>query len=184
MYGSHDSMTCYKPKNFIHKIFQVFSKTQRLPIPDQILEGCTVFDIRIRLNKDNNLIACHGLCEYKVDVMSIINLLEKNGCYYRIVLENTFRKTTDKDLDYIKAFFLTKDHPYCIYVSDKKYWNTSRNIYGKIHPKYFKELNCHKESKIPFIPKWHLRKYKKYNSSDSLNENTEVIFWYDYIDLK
>lgn len=185
MYGSHNSMTCYKPKNFIHKILQIFSKTQNLSIPEQIHEGCRVFDLRVRLDCDYNLIACHGLCEYKVDVMSVISLLEKHKCYYRIVLEDTLRKTDKGDLDHLKQIFISDDdYPYCMYVCDKKHWDKTSNTYCKLSPNYLRESNCHKESKWPLIPRLCLNKYKKNKKSDSLNKNKKTVFWYDYVEIK
>lgn len=181
MYGSHDSLTGYPVRKWWMKIFQPFSKTQSLSIYEQIKAGVEVFDIRVRVGKDNELIACHGLVEYKVHMHQVFLALQANQRPYRLILENKLggRKCTDEHLEYLYQTFLNKAHyRWCWYVSDKKHWRTKYNPI--FHPDFpsipLGEKNC--TGKI--IPAWThnfcnpSKEYAKYNYS-------KKVYWYDFI---
>ena len=88
MYGSHNSLTGYKPMKWWGRLLQPFARCQRTTVEGQIEGGARAFDLRVRFDGKDGLVACHGLVEYKADVPEIVALLENAGCCYRIILEN------------------------------------------------------------------------------------------------
>ena len=187
MYGSHDSLTGYKPRKWWMYILQPFSKTQNLTIEDQIANGVRCFDIRVRYNKKRELVGCHGFSEYRVNVNDIIKQLEFEGCYYRVILENVLggRKTKETDLAALKAQFISPQHPHCIYVTEKKNWFGEKNEYCNL---VWKEQNCFKDfSNYKFlpIPRLFVKKYSKDKFEHSLNFTSKnIIYYYDFVELK
>ena len=83
-----------------------FARCQRTTVEGQIEGGARAFDLRVRFDGKDGLVACHGLIEYKADVPAVVAKLENAGCCYRIILENVMggRKTAADDLDRLKDF--------------------------------------------------------------------------------
>ena len=128
MYGSHNSLTGYKPIKWWGRLLQPFARCQRTTVEEQIEGGARAFDLRVRFDGKDGLVACHGLVEYKADVPAVVARLENAGCCYRIILENVMgeRCVSADDLDRLKAMFLDGEHPHCLYVSDKRSRPTTR----------------------------------------------------------
>ena len=181
MYGSHNSLTGYKPMKWWGRLLQPFARCQRETVEGQIEGGTRVFDIRVRFGKGGILIPCHGLVEYKACVPVVIDRLENAGCCYRVVLENVMggQKTAADDLDRLKAMFLDGEHPHCLYVSDKRSWNTTYNPY---RPVRLKEQRRHGGTDC-VIPRLWLWKYRRdrYRHSLNLKCDADAIYWYDFV---
>ena len=182
MYGSHNTFTAYPVRRWYMHILQPFARCQRTTIEQQIACGARAFDLRVRFGKGGILIPCHGLVEYKAYVPAVVARLENAGCCYRIILENVMggRKVASDDLDRLKAIFLTKEFPHCLYVSDKRSWNTTRNPYC---PERLGEQNRHGGTGC-IIPRLWVRKYKYYKAQHAANLDTETIHYYDFVDIK
>lgn len=182
MYASHNSFTAYPVRKWYMRLLQIFAKCQNVSIGGQRFYGVEVFDIRVRIGENEKLIPCHGLVEYEADVENVIKYLENVGLYYRIVLENKIggNKTSEQDIYIIKEIFISDEYPHCLYVSDKKDWNTTRNPYCK---RQFKEKNEHGGT-FCLIPRFWVRKFKKYKDWRSKNYDQETIFWYDFVEIK
>ena len=181
MYGSHNSLTGYKPMKWWGRLLQPFARCQREAVERQIEGGTRAFDLRVRFDGKGSLVACHGWVEYVADVPEVIARLENAGCCYRVVLENVMggRKTAADDLDRLKGMFLTREHPHCLYVSDKRSWNTTYNPY---RPVRFKEQRRHGGTDC-VIPRLWLWKYSRdrYRHSLNLKCDADTIYWYDFI---
>ena len=181
MYGSHNSLTGYKPMKWWGYLLRPFARCQRKDVEGQIACGARAFDLRMRFDGKGGLVACHGLVEYKACVPEIVALLENAGCCYRIVLENVMggRKTAHDDLDRLKAMFLDREHPNCLYVSDKRSWDTSHNPH---RPVRFGEQNRHGGTGC-IIPRLWLWRYRRdrYRHSLNLKCDADTIYWYDFI---
>lgn len=182
MYGSHNSLTGYKPMKWWGYLLRPFARCQRTTVEGQIEGGARAFDLRVRFDGKDGLVACHGLIEYKADVPAVVAKLENAGCCYRIILENVMggRKTAADDLDRLKAMFLDGEHPHCLYVSDKRSWNTTHNPYC---PERLGEQNRHGGTGC-IIPRLWVRKYKYYKAQHAANLDTETIHYYDFVDIK
>lgn len=183
MYASHNSLTSYPIKHWYMKLFKPFAKCQNTTIEQQLNNGVTVFDIRVRIKKDRSLVACHGFVEYDVNVLDIIYRLEKAQCYYRVILENTlvYSKNSESDLLALKNIFISNEFSHCIYVSDKKHWNSTINKYCSFNFK--SEQNKH-GGVLCIIPRVWVNKYKYYKDWHSLNLDKENIYYYDFIEIK
>lgn len=181
MYGSHNSLTGYKPMKWWGRLLQPFARCQRKDVEGQIACGARAFDLRVRFDGKGGLVACHGLVEYKADVPAVIARLENAGYCYRVVLENVMdgRKIAADDLDRLKGMFLTREHPHCLYVSDKRDWNTTFNPHG---PERLKEKNLHGGTGC-VIPRLWLWKYgrDRYRHSQNLKCDADTIHWYDFV---
>lgn len=185
MYTSHNSLTYAKPAKFWQRIFNPFSKCQKCDIAKQIEEGAKFFDIRVRLDDKNNFIACHGLVEYKVNVLTAINKIESSGCYYRVVLENKVggkNVDTEKQLSIVRELFLTKEFSHCVYICDKKSFNKEYNPNCDFKPA--REYTKHYASNKPFVPKKKVKQYISDKYKHSLNLDKENLYYYDFVDIK
>lgn len=181
MYASHNSLTGYKPKRWWGWIFLPFARCQRAAVGQQMAAGARVFDLRVRFDRHGGLVACHGLLEFEADVPAIVAGLEAAGCCYRVVLENKLggRRVKAGDLVRLKAMFLTAGHPHCLYVSDKREWDTTFNPHG---PARFKERNRHGGTGC-IIPRLWVRRYgrDRYRHSLNLKCDADTVFWYDFV---
>lgn len=180
--SSHNSLTGYKPKKWYLRIFNVFAKCQTKTIEEQIAAGIKMFDIRVRFNRNYDLVACHGICEYDVDVFDVIQMLEDNKCCYRVVLENKIggRSTKEEDLDILQNLFLNKNYSHCTYVCDKQKWAAIRNSYCKqrLGEVIYHFLFSWKEI-IP-IPALYKKKYDV-SKLPKDKDKKKTIYWIDFV---
>ena len=104
--------------------------------------GARVFDCACASTRLEVWCRATGWWSSRPDVQGVVSRLEASGCYYRVVLENRLggHRVKADDLDRLKAMFLTPEHPHCLYVSDKRDWNTTFNPHG---PERLKEKNLH-----------------------------------------
>lgn len=181
MYGSHNSFTGYKPKQWWGWLFLPFARCQRADVGQQMESGARVFDLRVRFDRHGGLVACHGLVTFEADVQEIVAGLEGAGCYYRVVLENRLgvRRVKAGDLGRLKAMFLTAGHPHCLYVSDKREWDTTHNPHCPIR---LGEQNRHGGTGC-IIPRLWVRRYGRDRYRHSLNLKCDAgrVFWYDFV---
>lgn len=181
MYGSHNSLTGYKPMKWWGRLLQPFARCQREAVERQIEGGTRAFDLRVRFDGKGSLVACHGWVEYVADVPEVIARLENARCCYRLVLENVMggRCVSADDLDRLKAMFIDRKHPHCLYVSEKRSWNTTHNPHCKIRPG---EQNRHGGTGC-IIPRLWVRKYGRDRFRHSLNLkcDADMIYWYDFV---
>ena len=87
---SHNSWTFLKPIGFFAKIFNFTAKCQDKNIQEQYEKyGVRMFDLRIRLNKNNKPVIAHGLFEYDAtNLTSDLNYLNtKRDVTIRVLLE-------------------------------------------------------------------------------------------------
>lgn len=185
MFGSHNSLTGYKPRKFYHWIFYPFSKCQDKLIDKQIGK-VIILDIRVKIisNKKKEtleLIPCHGLCEYKINLDEIIKYLNEKHIIFRIVLEDTFAFYSKKNKDmYFKYLCMNFSmSPLCYKIIRKSDWLVYDNPYY-IGSK-FKEVDMFpnfRKAWYPPIPKLFQKKYPK-DKDKELDQTT--IYWYDFI---
>ena len=152
MYGSHNSLTGYKPIKWWGRLLQPFARCQRTTVEEQIEGGARAFDLRVRFDGKDGLVACHGLVEYKADVPAVVARLENAGCCYRIILEN---------------------------VMGERSWNTTHNPHCPIR---LKEQNRHGGMGciIPRLWLWRYRR-DRYRHSLNLKCDANTVYWYDFV---
>ena len=92
--GTHDSITAHPPRKWWMKLFKPIAVTQDKTIYQQYMDGVRCFDLRVRLDKDDKWVMCHGLYEVKANFYEVIENLrdfaiaDNTTIYIRIVLEN------------------------------------------------------------------------------------------------
>lgn len=91
IYGTHNSLSSYKVKNWWFKPLNFTSKCQSKTIKEQLDAGCRYFDIRLRLHK-GKLYAAHGLMIYDITFQEFLNEVNSynttDTIYYRILVED------------------------------------------------------------------------------------------------
>lgn len=92
--GTHDSITAHPPRKWWMKLGKWIAVTQSKTIYQQYADGIRCFDLRVRLDKDNKWVMCHGIYEVEANFYEVIENLrdlaiaDKSTIYIRIVLEN------------------------------------------------------------------------------------------------
>ena len=79
------------------------------------------------------------------------------------------------DLDRLKAMFIDRKHPHCLYVSEKRSWNTTHNPHCKIR---LGEQNRHGGTGC-IIPRLWLWRYRRH--SLNLKCDADTVYWYDFV---
>lgn len=124
--ATHDSGTGEKSKNFMHKLFEPFAKTQTKTIEEQYKAGCRYFDLRV--DKDYNI--CHGLWQAKKDLFDILSELEYYACkdktkiYYTLTVERDF-KGIESFIERLKSVIYNYPSIECVCINRKRpVWKT------------------------------------------------------------
>jgi hypothetical protein len=119
--ATHNSGTGEKSKNFIHRLFEPFAKTQTKTIGEQIKSGVRYFDLRI----DRNYIICHGLWKSNKNLFEVLSELEYYAIkkdtiiYYTLTVERNF-KDIDTFINYLKDIRFHYSSIECVYIARKK----------------------------------------------------------------
>ena len=124
--ATHDSGTGEKSKNFIHRLFEPFAKTQTKTIEEQFNAGCRYFDLRI--DKDYDI--CHGLWKAEKNLFEILADLEYLACkkqtkiYYTLTVERNF-KDIETFMEKLKNIIFNYPSIICICINRKRpIWTT------------------------------------------------------------
>lgn len=94
--ATHDSATGERGKGLLSLIGTPFARTQSKTIKEQYEAGCRMFDIRLKLIK-NEWRCAHGLWQSKrlaYDILNEINSFE-DKCYVTLTYEGTNKKQTE-----------------------------------------------------------------------------------------
>lgn len=138
VYGSHNSLSGYKPLSWFKGILNFTSKCQSKTIKEQMYHNCRYFDIRLRKHK-GKYYGAHGLMLYKITLEEFFEELINSAVeynitdtiYFRVVHEDTFGKGKDTDMEEFKNdVFQTymkykKQYPmlYLLSITKKSNWN-------------------------------------------------------------
>lgn len=196
MIGSHNSWSYLTPKKWWMKLLRFTAKCQEVDIVTQYEQyNVKCFDLRVRWDKDNNLVIAHGLIEYNITQEELEKQLDyinsKKDCYVRVVNEiRTKSKATSEN----ESQFIY----YCNYLENKypniKFWC------GKILYKYktlynFKYCPTYCEQYCSVCPPkliddWYPKRFaKKQNKKIIANhtniiESNTIILLIDFINIK
>lgn len=123
MIATHNTMTYLPAHNPLVELFSSLWRCQGRTLQEQIQQGVRVFDIRVAYSRKHGLCFAHGLATLQDKgefLASVINRLEKNNCWYRIVLERNdteLKEYFNEWLDYMEDNF-----PHCFAIIVKKNW--------------------------------------------------------------
>lgn len=90
--GAHNAWSYLTPRKWWMRLIAFTARCQRINIKDQYNKyGVRCFDLRIRFDKNNLPIVCHGIVEYKYDYNELYKdlqwLQDKKDAYIRLLLE-------------------------------------------------------------------------------------------------
>ena len=107
--GSHNSLSYLPVKKWWMKPLAFTARCQRVDIKSQYDLGVRCFDIRVRYDKDGNLIVAHGIIEYAIKEYELLRLLSwidtKGDCMVRVLNEvRTKKQRTEKERASFRIF--------------------------------------------------------------------------------
>jgi hypothetical protein len=168
--ATHNSGTGEKSKKWYHKLLIPFARTQKKTLEEQVLAGCTYFDIRIRENGDyrtsGSWNVSHGLWQ--------------SDCKFIEVLKQIKRSSSGKSLIYIMVTYEGDSLPFNeeYFVNDVKWWINMVNTYSIDESTLsLTEVNIKK-------PKWR-NIYKNPNAPSYIQgyKNLDGSSWHTYLPL-
>ena len=146
MLGTHNSLTSYPAKNKIVELFSPLWRCQTASFNEQLMFGVDYFDIRLRFDKNGEIVFCHGFADLHVirSLRSILLSLANNGCKCRIIIERGENKGIFQLLDkayprwadvvdsvvvkkgwkalYNRSKHKIKDYSFVPFLSNKSFW--------------------------------------------------------------
>jgi hypothetical protein len=188
MIATHNTMTYLPAHNPLVELFSSLWRCQGRTLQEQIQQGVRVFDIRVAYSRKHGLCFAHGLATLQDRgefLASVINRLEKNNCWYRIVLERDdteLKEYFNEWLDYMEDNF-----PHCFAIIVKKNWRvlwqrngfTPQVVDNSFVPfvsdkPWYKQLSW----KMFSTPK---RWAKKHQPTAEEWADNETIYYYDWV---
>lgn len=121
MIATHNSMTYLPAHNPLVELFSRFWRCQGRTLQEQIQQGVRVFDIRVAYSRKHGLCFAHGLATLQDRgefLASVIDRLEKNNCWYRLILERTTKQGRKEIQEFISKNQLAR----CFAIIVKKNW--------------------------------------------------------------
>ncbi|MGN0144129.1 MAG: hypothetical protein ACI398_04050 [Clostridium sp.] len=87
--GSHNSLSYLKPKHWYQWIFYPWARCQSKTLKEQYDSGVRYFDIRVRFDKNNNVVFCHNNTIFNLDRDTFCSMLNNLpiDCYFRFMLD-------------------------------------------------------------------------------------------------
>ena len=146
--ATHDSGTGEKSKNFLHRLFKPFAKTQTKTIAEQWNMGVRYFDLRV----NDKFVISHGLWQANknvYDILSELNVLAlgdiTNKTYIMITIErnyNNWKEIADK----LKIIVQCYPNIHCVSIN-RKYpkWECIYNYNSPICAKDYVSVPSAKE---------------------------------------
>lgn len=109
IYGTHNSLSAYKPLKWYKRFLNFTSKCQSKTISEQLKLGTIFFDIRLRIH-NSELYGAHGLIEYNITFKQFLDELKGNisklnitdNIYFRVIREDTFGDNNESLESFIK----------------------------------------------------------------------------------
>lgn len=197
--GSHNTFTYLPVRQWWLKPFAFVARCQRVDYKEQINLGVTLFDLRIRFDKDDMPVICHGKVEYKHDYSFIYDMLEYcnkiGGMSIRVVLELDKKNLYQEIL--FKSFCETIVERYKnIYFfggNNRTDWECQYPIFNFKHElpalfhSYSSSTSLFTSSSIilkkidDWIPIYYAKRFNHYMMNRELMENTYLFI--DFIDI-
>lgn len=139
-------MTFNKPKHWYEYLLLPISRCQygNINLSKLYNKGVRCFDIRIRVDDEDNIILCHGICDFKGNVYDVLDEINSfdDKCYVRIFPDGfdweTFKEEFIKFCEDIKIkyplliFFCADTGGYRINYSGFNYTPTLNQYVGSI----------------------------------------------------
>lgn len=168
--GTHNSGTGEESSGIVSKLLVPFSRTQSKSIKEQYEHGCRYFDIRVRLDKKNNFILCHGLWKSKTTLHDVLRYLNEKGHSYVMVTYEGSLSSDVAELVFESAIMEIFERYPRIQLTTinvkKPKWKCLKNIYDLFAIQGYKVLDgssWHTYLPIPWLWKQIYNKENKFN---------------------
>lgn len=179
--AAHNTLTAYKPKYWLGYLSLPFSRCQSKKVEELYSNGVRLFDLRIRVNNKGKITACHGISEFKVNLLDIFKTLSNfdDTIYIRIVNEDSGGKSNTAEFLrvctwYRKVFPMFK---YQIIPSKK---NLSNVAYSDFPNYTYHEMFWYKW-RVPLLPWFYAKKNKLADTIVMESSAENGIWWFDFI---
>lgn len=105
----HNSWSYIRPKKWFFRLISFVAKCQKADIYSQYEDyGVGSYDLRVRFDKDGNMIIAHGIVEFDIDYNTLIEhlkFIDSKACIVRVLHEVRNKKQyTEESLKYFKEF--------------------------------------------------------------------------------
>lgn len=136
MIGSHNTLTCFQPVSFLHRLTAPLWRCQDEGFEEQ-LNRCDYFDIRIRFGKEGEIIFCHGIVDLNTGLLTLCGVMDRikeRGKKCRILLERTTEPSAEDTFSDLVRYLIVKYPGTLTFAAVKKNWDV---IFVHIyHPEY------------------------------------------------
>lgn len=176
--GSHNSWSYLSPRKWWMKLISFTAKCQSYNISDQYKLGVKCFDLRIRFEKNNELIIAHGIIEYDILEEELFDDLEylnsKGDVCIRILHEVRTKKLhTEEAIENFVDFIIKLQ---CRF-TNIKFW-CGRNLYNwKYDYEFPYKPTCEEKYASVCSPKliddWCPRLFAYLNNKKIIKEGTD-----------
>lgn len=185
--GSHNSWSYLPSKKWWMTPFRFIAKCQDLTIIEQYNRGVRCFDLRVRFDKNGNLMLCHGLLQYKISEEQLYCdlwwLNEKHDVWVRVLHEARNKKQyTTLSIKRFREYCsnIVKEFPYI------KFWNGINLYNNQVDYKFYFKPFCEEKyssvCSLRLIDDWFPRLYAFLNTKKHIKEGTNLdILLLDFI---
>lgn len=161
--GSHNSLSYLKPKHWYQWLFYPWAKCQNKTLKEQYDSGVRYFDIRVRFNKNNDIVFCHNFTIFNLSINDFydeLNSLPKD-CYFRFMLDyRSEPKFSNKYIIIFESFIQFITYYYKLNIHQAIIYWEGTNIYTNVNEQinlrscYASESNSIFKYLPPILYKW------------------------------
>jgi len=160
--ASHNTFTYLTPRKWWGRLLAFTARCQRVYYTEQIDLGATMFDVRVRFDKDGKHILCHGLIEYKeyAPVLYLLTTLNYRAAslnipyYVRVVLES--RRPSEEQKEHFRSWCqaLQQLHKNLVFFggNDRSDWGCKNPVYDFGVP--LPDIDEKHASTTALFPRW------------------------------
>lgn len=199
--GSHNSFTYLPVRQWWLKPFAFVARCQRVNYEEQINLGVTLFDLRIRFDKDDMPIICHGTTEYKHDytfIQDFFKYCQKvGGISVRVVLELNEKNTYQEILfrEFCASAAMKYSNIYFFGGNNRTDWDCQHPIYNFKHEmpslthRYSSSTSLFTSASYilrkidDWIPIYYAKRFNKYSLKRELLDKDAYLF-IDFVDIR
>lgn len=194
--GSHNTFTYLPVKQWYLKPFAFAARCQEVDIWQQYALGARLFDLRVRFDKNDRPVICHGLVKYKCSNTFIEDTLYKlnkcKGICVRVILETHRKNSRQENLFRTFCSHLEKTYYNLNFFGGQRKFNWTKVYYFSngeedLDDKYssttslFKSSNNFLRIMDDLYPKYYAKKLNKVNIA---NGTTHKWLFIDFVNIR
>lgn len=194
--ASHNTFSYCSPMQWYLKPFAFIAKCQSKPLYQQVREGIKVFDLRIRKDRDEQLVIAHNAFIYEKGELNILNILEwldSESKYSdeRIYVRVLHEIRNDRQLMYDDGSFvdfcskITKKFTNLVFFGGQRTmdWQQEYTFPADLFGEKVEYIEKHESVRWPKWLHWWPWLYAKlYNKTNiELYKDKDIIMFYDFV---